>query len=197
MESSFQPFFENWKRCRDCVHLSVKICIQNVILRVSRRKNSKMFSCEFWFLVFSAKCLSKCPCFTKLFLLWKVSGCLSALTHHSFCKTHHLKCLTIFWIHPCLDNCSVVFTVTVTPRYVQHQTNSKFWHIENSVYLGICRQIQAYSALLTHIHAYWEIIRAHSSLFIIFSTQGNSYVLTQLCHILPLAFLKPEAYSKL
>ena len=139
-----------------------------------------MFSCEFWFLVFSAKCSSKCPCFTKLFLPWKVSGCLSALTHHSFCKTHHLKCLTIFWIHPCLDNCSVVFTVTVTPRYVQHQTNSKFWHIENSVYLGICRQIQAYSALLTHIHAYWDIIRAHSSLFIIFSTQGNSYVLTTL-----------------
>ena len=40
----------NWKRCPDygkigldCVHLSVKVSIQNVFLRVSRRKNSKMF----------------------------------------------------------------------------------------------------------------------------------------------------------
>ena len=32
-----------WKEDLDCVHLWVKFSIQNVVLRVSRRKNSKMF----------------------------------------------------------------------------------------------------------------------------------------------------------
>ena len=42
--------FENRKKCPDfgkkgpdCVHLWVKFSIQNVVLRVSRRKNLKMF----------------------------------------------------------------------------------------------------------------------------------------------------------
>ena len=37
------------KQGSDCAHLWIKFFIQNVILRVSRRKNSKMFS---FFLVF-------------------------------------------------------------------------------------------------------------------------------------------------
>ena len=38
------PDFE--KNNPDCVHFLVKFFIQNVVLRVSRRKNSKMFPCR-------------------------------------------------------------------------------------------------------------------------------------------------------
>ena len=58
--SSPLPFFENQKKCPDfgkkgpdSVYLCPKFSIQNVVLRVSRRKNSKI--------VFLTKCLSKCP----------------------------------------------------------------------------------------------------------------------------------------
>ena len=44
-------------------------------------------------------------------MLWKISGCTPALKHYSFCKAFHLKCLTVFWRHLFLDNCSVMFTV--------------------------------------------------------------------------------------
>ena len=53
------------KKCPDCVHPQVKFAIQNVVLRVSKRKNSKIFSCVAFFLDFLIKCLSKCPNFTK------------------------------------------------------------------------------------------------------------------------------------
>ena len=33
------------KKSRGCVHLWVKFCIQNIVLGVSRRKNSKIFPC--------------------------------------------------------------------------------------------------------------------------------------------------------
>ena len=46
----------------------------------------------------SPKCLSKWPTSTKLPLLWKISGCALAFRHYSFCKTLHLKCLTVLWI---------------------------------------------------------------------------------------------------
>ena len=45
------PFFENQKKCPDfgkkcpsCVHLLVKFAIQNVVLRVSKRKKLEFFS---------------------------------------------------------------------------------------------------------------------------------------------------------
>ena len=66
------PFFENQKKCPDfakkgpnCVHPQVKFIIQNVILRVSRRKNSKIFPAVLFFIEFLTKFLSKCPNFTK------------------------------------------------------------------------------------------------------------------------------------
>ena len=107
--SSPFSFFENWKNWKkfpgfskkgpDCVHLWVKFSIQNVLLRVSRRENSKMFPYRASFLVFLKHCLSKCPtpsppptCHTC-----KNSGWAPAL-RHSFCKMLHLKCLTMFWI---------------------------------------------------------------------------------------------------
>ena len=75
------PFFENRRNCpdlgkksHDCVHLWVKFSIENIILRVSRRKNSKKFPCGAFF-VLLMKCLSKCPNSTKPLLPWKISGC--------------------------------------------------------------------------------------------------------------------------
>ena len=56
------PFFENLKKCPDfgkkgpnCVHPWVESSIQNVILRVSRRKSSKTFLCGAIFLCFWRK----------------------------------------------------------------------------------------------------------------------------------------------
>ena len=76
------PFFENqkkWpdfgKKCPDCVHLYAKFAIQNAVLRTSKRKTSKKFPCEVFFLDFLIKCLSKCSNFTKPPLPWKMSGC--------------------------------------------------------------------------------------------------------------------------
>ena len=121
---------ENQKTCPDfrkkgpdCVHLSVKFSIQNIVLRLSRRK----------------------------------------LIYYSFWKTLHPKCLIVFWMCLCLDNCSVICTVTLC--YVLHQTHSEFWHIQHSVFSGICRHIPSYSALLRHVNAYRDIIKAYSGLF--------------------------------
>ena len=50
------PFFENWKRCPDFekegpdyVYLWVKFSVHSVVVRVSRRKNTKMFPCKISF----------------------------------------------------------------------------------------------------------------------------------------------------
>ena len=93
----------------------------NVILKVSRRKKSKMVPT--FYPMFLTKCLSKCqvppPPARKNFCL---RTCTQALF---FCKMLHLTCLTEFWILLCLDNCSVNCTATI--------------------YEGIVRLIQAYS----------------------------------------------------
>ena len=38
--------FENRRNCPHFVHLWVKFSIQNIVLRISKRKNSKMFPCR-------------------------------------------------------------------------------------------------------------------------------------------------------
>ena len=62
------PFFENPKKCTDfgkkvlnCVHPWVESSMQNVILRVSRRKSSNILPCGAFFLCVFDKSLSKCP----------------------------------------------------------------------------------------------------------------------------------------
>ena len=67
-----------WKKVLDCVHLWVKFSIQNVVLRVSRRKSSKSFSVGPFLHKFLRKCLSKCPNSMKPSLPWKISGCAPA-----------------------------------------------------------------------------------------------------------------------
>ena len=78
-------FFENWKKCHDfgkkspnCVYSWVQSSIQNVVLRVSRRKSSKILPCgRDLFFVFLVKSLLKCPNSTKPPLPRKISGCAS------------------------------------------------------------------------------------------------------------------------
>ena len=168
------------RKCLDCVHPWVKCFFQNVMLIISKRKNSKMFLCGAFFLVFSTKCLSKCPNPTKPILPWKIPCWGPALRHYPFLKNdENLKWLTVSQIRLCLDNCSV--TCTATSCYVLHHTYSEFWHIQNSVYSDIMRYIQAYSALLRYIHAYWGILRHYSD---ILSTLCNPHILpySQLWH---------------
>ena len=170
MQERTCPDFRKNGSC--CVYLWVKFSIQNVVLRVSRRKN-KVFQLGFFFLAFLTKYLSKCTRSTKISFHWKNCRWALALRHYSFCKTLHLKCLTVFWIR-LSDNCSVICTVTLF--YVLYQIHPKFWHIQNFIYSGICRHIQAYSALWRHIQAYWGIIKAYSA-------PCATLAYSQLCHI--------------
>ena len=48
------------EQSRDCVHLWVKFCFQNIVSGVSRKKTPKCFPEELFLLVFLTKCLSKC-----------------------------------------------------------------------------------------------------------------------------------------
>ena len=49
------------KKCPDYVHTSVKFSIQNVILKVSRRKNSRIFPCGVFFSGVFDKIFPKVP----------------------------------------------------------------------------------------------------------------------------------------
>ena len=132
--------FENRKRCPDfgkkdldCVYLWVKFPIQNIVLRLSGRKNFKMFPCGVLFLSFLTKCLSKCSSTTIPTpaapplpppLSRKSSGWTPALIHYSFHKTLHLVCLTVFWMRLCLGSCTVICTVTLC--HVLRMRHSEF-----------------------------------------------------------------------
>ena len=117
-------------------------------------------------------------------LPWKISCYAPTLKHYSFCKTLYLKCLTVFWIRLCLNNCSMICAVTLC--YVLYQTHSEPWHIQHFVFSGRCWHIHSYSALLRHIHAYWVIFQAYSG---IFSTLCNPHLFKTLWNI-------DEAYSQ-
>ena len=81
-EASPAVFQKSKKRCPDfrkkglhCVHPYVKFTIQNVVLRVSKRKTSQFFLTGPFFLEFLTIRLSECPNFTKPPLPWKIFGC--------------------------------------------------------------------------------------------------------------------------
>ena len=76
-------------------------------------------------MVFLAKSTSRCSFSINIPhpLPWGISGWAPALRYYLFCKKLHLKCLSVFWMRVCLDNCSVICTVTL--RYVLHQTKCK------------------------------------------------------------------------
>ena len=86
-----------------------------------------------------------------------IDAYLATPRHYSTSKTLHLKCLTVFWIHLCLNNCSVICTVILC--YVLHQKHSEFWHIQNSAFSDIFTHNEA---LLSHIQVYSCICRTLS-----------------------------------
>ena len=63
------------KKCPDCVHLWVKFSIQNVVLKLSRRKNSNILPCGAFFLVFVTKSSSQCTNSTRPPPPWKIAVC--------------------------------------------------------------------------------------------------------------------------
>ena len=66
------------KKGPNCVHPWVEYAIQNIVLRVSRRKSSKMFPWGVFFLVYLTKSLLTCPNSIKPPLPWKISSCAPA-----------------------------------------------------------------------------------------------------------------------
>ena len=88
-EASPAFFFENrkkclnfWKKGPNCVNPWVESSTQNVVLRVSRRKSSKIFLGGPFFFVVLTKSLLKCSNSTKSLLPWKVSGCARVLNNN-------------------------------------------------------------------------------------------------------------------
>ena len=137
--------------------------------------------------MFLPKCLSNCRSSTNHLpfhpIWWRISGCAPALRHYSFSKTLHLKWLTVLWIRLFLDNCSVICTVTLC--YILHETHWEFSHIHYSVLSSLCRHIKSYLGLLSHIHAYWDNIKAYSGFFRHMSTFRNSCIFTTLSYFEP------------
>ena len=122
----------------------------------------------------------KCPSFTNTLpsLALRISGCAPALRHISLCKTLHYKCSTVFWIRLCLDNYSVICTVTIDALYCIR-------HIQNSVFSEIWRifnYIQRYEGIFTHIKTLLRYIHIQTYSGI-FSTLWNLRILWP-CHIL-------------
>ena len=102
-----------------------------------------------FFLYFWRNAFLKCPRSTKSPLVWnflvvRLRSVLILLVKHSILNVW--QCSECF----CLDNCSVIYTVT--PCYVLHQTDSEFWRIQNS----FCSDMYSYNPernIFRHIHA--------------------------------------------
>ena len=97
-ESLPYPFLKIKKKCPgfgkkgpNFVHPEVKFSIQNIVLRVSRTKSSKISCCGAFFLDFLRKCLLKYPNFKKPPLSWKISGCAPTCKQYDFCS------LELYW----------------------------------------------------------------------------------------------------
>ena len=124
--------FENWEKChdfgkkyRDCVHHWVKFSIQNLVLRVSRRKKSKMFFCGaffflcFWWNLYQSALVphQTCPSCPEKFLVAHLHSDIILFGERSILNVW--KCSEYF----CLNNCSLNCTVTLC--YVLRQIHSE------------------------------------------------------------------------
>ena len=128
-----------WERRAHCVLYWLKFFIQNEVLRVSKRKTPKCFPAGPFSLGFRQNVYRSvlvpwnCPSPENFWLP-------PAFRHCYLCKTLHCKCLTVLWIRLGLDNCSITYTMTL-------------WILTYSSEICLFKHIQAYSVLLTHIHA--------------------------------------------
>ena len=93
------------------------------------------FSLYFWQNLYRSALISTNPP-----LPWKISGYVPALRQYSLYQILYLKCLTLFWIGLCLNDCSVICIVTLS--YVLHQSR----------YMKAYSSIQAFfKGILMHI----------------------------------------------
>ena len=142
----------------DFVHFWAKFLIQNVVLIVYWRKYSKMFPCGSFFLVcFWRNVYWSALVPQKTSPALKSSGCRPASKHYSFCKILYLECLKVMWIHLCLNNCSVVCTVTLC-WYIIYVAMYCIRPIHNSVIFRTLF-IQVYWSIFSIIKAYSQILR--------------------------------------
>ena len=93
--------FEKQKKCPDigkkdldCFYLWVKFAIQNVVLRVSRRKKRQNISLRgfFFLFFFLTKCLLKCHSFTN-----HASGAFRILAYSALCFFRYIKAYSIMF----------------------------------------------------------------------------------------------------
>ena len=169
-----------WKKAPDCVHLSVKFSIQNVALRASWRKISKIFPCRTSFSSVFDKIFIEMPKFQKP----------SPRLALKYSVLNVWQCSESV----CFDNCLVICTVTLC--YVLHQTYSELWHIQHWYFLGICWHIQSYLAVLKHNHASWDINKAYSGLFRHIEHPVEPSHIHNLAIFWALAYLELDAYLK-
>ena len=140
----------------------------------SRRKNSKMFPYGVSFPGVFDEIFIEVLQFHKRPLTWKISGCAPALTHY-FSKMLHLKCLPVFWIRHCLDNCSVICTVTLW--YVLHQN---LRHVQNSgTFSNLFFFFQVYAGIFKHTQRYWDIFTRIETL--LRHVQAYAAIFSTLC----------------
>ena len=92
----------------------------------------------------------------------------------------------MFWRCLCLDNCSIICAVTLC--FILHQTHSEYWHIQNSIYSGIFRHLQGYSALLrqcTNIHSltiFWSLAYLEQEAYSKSILWNFNQAYSELCH---------------
>ena len=87
-----------------------------------------------------------------------------------FAKRSILKTFRVFWIHLCLDNCSLTCKWPCAMSCITHNQNSDIF---------ITLFVQVYSGIFKHIQHYQGIFR----LFQPYSEPFVTFAYSQLCHI--------------
>ena len=118
-----------------------------------------MFPCWAFFSCVSGKMFIKVPYFHETSHALR-NLCLFASGIILFAKDSILN----VWL------CFEYISVSITAQWFVQWPYAKYYtdcikYIQNSVYSVIYGHIQAYAALLRHIHIYWSIIKSYSGLF--------------------------------
>ena len=151
--------FENQKYCsdfekkgHDCVHQLIKFSIQNVVLKVHRRKKLEnvilegLFFLCFWRNVYRSALVPHPPALKNIWLRTSTQALFSW-------KTIHLKCFYSFL------NTSILETVRwfYALYCIRHILNN--YGIFNTVFFRCIGWILAYSIIFSVIKAYSHILR--------------------------------------
>ena len=125
----------------------------NVVLRVSRRKNSNMFSWRAFFSCVLDKGFIEVPYLHEASPALKTF--LDVCLHSGIIYLGKCSILNVWQCseYVCLNNCSVV--CTVNSCYVLDQTHSEFWHIQNCLFSNM----QEYWSIFSFIKAYSQILK--------------------------------------